>query len=178
MHIISGITSLMQYQLSFNNNSDYYRLEQCLYCGRANPHRHGCYPREADRINKSRDSLNPISIQRYYCPKCRKTSSVLPECIPPHRWYLWDIQQMALTLCLGGKSLCAAARALTPSRQTIGRWIRRFKGQFLLHKDVLSQHFTQLGLACDLISYWHSVFKKMSLGQAMRLCHVAGVVIP
>lgn len=178
MHIISGITSLMQYQLSFNNNPGFYRLEQCLCCGRANPHRHGCYPREADRINKSSDSLNPVFIQRYYCPKCRKTSSVLPECIPRHRWYLWDMQQVALILCLGGNSLCAAARALIPSRQTICRWMKRFKEQFHLHKDVLSHHVTQLGRVCGFINYWHKVFEHINLDQAMRLCHVNGVVIP
>lgn len=92
VHILSGIVSLMQYQSLLNGDLVYYRLDQCLCCGKSNPQRYGSYPRQADRINKSSDSLNPVFIQRYYCLCCNKTCSVLPECIPPHRWYLWDIQ--------------------------------------------------------------------------------------
>lgn len=179
VHILSGIVSLMQYQsLLLNSDADYYRLAQCLCCGKSNPQRHGSYPRQADRTNKSSNSLNPVFIQRYYCLSCNKTCSVLPECIPPRRWYLWDIQQAALFLCLGGKSICATARELLPSRQTISRWMIRFKEHFLFHKDVLSSHFIQLGRACTMVDYWQIAFEKITLAQAMRLCHVAGVIIP
>ncbi len=178
VHILSGIVSLMQYQSLLNSKPGYYRLDQCLCCGKSNPQRHGSYPRQADRTNKSSDSLNPVYIQRYYCLNCNKTCSVLPECIPPRRWYLWDIQQVALFLCLGGKSICAAARELLPSRQTISRWMIRFKEHFLLHKDVLSSHFIQLGRACTMVDYWQITFETITLAQAMRLCHIAGVIIP
>lgn len=178
VHILSGIVSLMQYQNVLNSEKHYYALEKCLCCGKSNPQRHGRYSRQADRTNKSKDSLNPVFIQRYYCPSCNKTCSVLPECIPPRRWYLWDIQQAVLILCLGGKSICAAARALVPSRQTISRWMHRFTEHFHLHKDVLSSIFTSLGRSCTMADYWQVAFETLTLSQAMRLCHIAGVPIP
>ena len=92
--ILAGITSLIQYK----NRAEYsleenFRLKQCPCCGKSNPWRHGTYPRESDRINPSSESLNSILIDRYYCSACGKTCSVLPECIPPRRWYLWETPQ-------------------------------------------------------------------------------------
>ncbi len=55
--------------------------------------------------NNSDSSLNPLKIQRYYCPSCRKTMSVLPECIPRNRWYLWSVQQVILLLFVQGVSI-------------------------------------------------------------------------
>jgi hypothetical protein len=99
VHILSGIKSLMQYQsVLLNKKVDFYRLEKCLWCGQSKPHRHGGYSREADRISKSRDSLNPVFIQRYYCRSCRKTCSVLPECIPPRHSCNNSIYQNELCL--------------------------------------------------------------------------------
>lgn len=172
--ILAGVLSLLQHQ----NAQEGYRLERCLCCGRANPHLHGRYPRKADRSNKSKGSLNPIFVQRYYCPECQRTSSVLPECIPPRRWYLWEVQQIALALLLTGKSLRATAQEIMPSRHTIGRWLNRFKAQWRLHKDVLCNHFADLGRTIDFDDFWQACFGQITLAQAMRLCHVAGALVP
>ena len=177
MHIIANIASLIQYIKTLKNTPGFLRLENCPCCGKASLWRHGFYPRKASR-GESNESPNPILIQRFFCPDCKKTSSVLPECIPPRRWYLWDIQQAALLLLLAGKSLNAAAKEIMPSRHTIKRWLTRLKKQFPLHKDVLCSHFIRLDRAVDYIDFWKIFFKDNLLSAAMRLCHVTGVLIP
>jgi transposase-like protein len=176
--ILADILSLIQYQQLVKEDTNPYRLEQCLCCGRANPHRHGGYPRKADRSGSNDRSLNPVYIQRYYCPSCEKTCSVLPECLPPHRWYLWEIQHIALSLLLAGKSLQATAQQIMPSRRTVGRWVNHFKQQLRFHKDVLCNHLADLGRTISFADFWQVCLSHFSLAQAMRLCHVAGVTVP
>jgi transposase-like protein len=177
MYIIAEILSLAQYIIALNS-PDFPRLERCSCCGRAHPHLHGKYPRKADRSSKPDESLNPIFIQRYYCPDCRRTSSALPECIPPRRWYLWEMQQTALAALLAGRSLYAIAKEIPPSRRTIGRWKNCFKKQWRLHKDTLCHHIIDLGLTVGFNAFWQTCLSNISLAKAMRLCHVAGVPIP
>lgn len=169
----------MQYLSLLNNAQKVCRLEVCPHCGLSKPWKHGFYSRQSDRINPSTESLNSIPIQRYYCSGCKKTCSVLPECIPPHRWYLWETQGLVLLSVLTGCSIFATAKILLPSRQTISRWINRFKEQFVFHKDALCNLFHNLGRAAtNMDDFWRAALKKMSLGAAMRLCHVSGVFIP
>jgi transposase-like protein len=177
VRILANILSLIQHQQLTKEDKSKYRLENCLCCGKAKPHLHGGYPRKADRSTNSSESLNPIIIQRYYCPDCRRTCSILPECIPPRRWYLWEIQQIALMLLISGKSLRAVANVVIPSRRTIGRWINCFKEQFHFHKDVLCNHITELGRTIGFADFWQACLGHFSLAQAMRLCYVAGVPV-
>ena len=176
--ILAGFTSLIQYKDIVESSSDELsRLERCLCCGKLNPWRHGTYSRESDRINPSSESLNSILIHRYYCPSCGKTCSVLPECIPPRRWYLWETQQAAILLFLLKGSARAVEKQVTPSRYTIKRWVAWLITQFKLQKDVLCSHFPSFGLFTEPAGFWKHVFSKLSLSEAMRLCHVAGVTI-
>jgi len=177
MYILAGIMSLLQYVIEYNTDK-LERLARCPGCGRAKPWYHGYYPRDSDRINPSSTSLNPIFIQRYYCPGCNKTCSVLPECIPPRRWYLWQAQQEAILLFLLGNSARAVEKKVKPSRHTIKRWVNRLSTQFKLHKDTLCNHFPSFGLFTQPDRFWIHVFNKLSLSTAMRLCHAAGVCIP
>jgi len=178
IHILADVVLLIQYLNLLKDPSELCHLEKCPCCGKSGPWHHGGYTRQADRINPSSDSLNPVFIQRYYCPACKKTCSVLPECISPQRWYLWEIQQMALMLCLTGSSICTVSKKILPSRQTISRWIKHFKEQFRAHKDVLTNHVIALGHTDNMADFWPAVFEIMCLGKAMRLCHMAGVMIP
>lgn len=73
--ILADILSLIQYQQLTKADTLTYRLEYCLYCGKGKPHRHGSYSRKADRTGNSHSSLNPVYIQRYFCPSCEKTCS-------------------------------------------------------------------------------------------------------
>src|SRR3990167_3742009 len=154
MHILAGIMSLVQYKKSQESNQ--HRLERCPHCGRSSPWLHGHYPRKADRTGNQEESLNPIFIQRYYCPGCRKTCSVLPECLPPHRWYLWEVQQIAIMLILQETSFNAAAKNIAPSRHTISRWIASLKEKFHLHKDTLCGHFIDLGRTIGWTDFWQA----------------------
>lgn len=176
--ILAGVTSLIQQKQLIEAKIDMLRPERCSCCGRLRPRRHGAYPRESDRLNPSSHSLNPVLIQRYYCPACQKTMSVLPECISPRRWYPWEIQQVVLALFLLGKSVCKIALEVLPSRHTISRWLKHFKAQYHLHKDTLCIHFHEAIRASEVINFWKSCLEHMTLASAMRLCHVAGVVIP
>lgn len=177
-YIIPGILSLIQYIDFQKSNSEKLRLPQCPYCGKANPWCHGGYSRESDRLNPSSESLNPIFIQRYYCPDCGKTCSVLPECIPPRRWYLWETQQTAMLLLVLGGSARVAEQLVKPSRHTIKRWLAWLIAEFQLHKDVLCTHYSAFGLFTEPADFWNHVFNQLSLSTAMHICHVAGVLIP
>jgi hypothetical protein len=103
---------------------------------------------------------------------------VLPECIPPRRWYLWETQQAAILLFMLNGSARAVEQQVKPSRYTIKRWLAWIITQFNSHKDTLCTNFPALGLLTQPVSFWKHVFDKLSLGTAMRLCHVAGVSIP
>lgn len=171
MFILAGIASLVQYVAVESLECP----SQCPNCGRPKPWRHGTYPRKTDRES---GELNPILIHRFYCPNCKQTCSVLPACIPPHRWYLWTVQQTALALFLSGRSLNAIAQTLALGRRTVSRWLNRFKNRFLVQADVLRNHKPELGRTTDFHSFWKSCLDKLSLAEAMRICHVSGVSIP
>jgi transposase-like protein len=179
LYILPKILTLCQYKYEMDHNSEHNRPSKCAYCGKALPRRHAKYERKAERGSASAGgSRSMIFIQRYYCGACKRTTSALPECIAPRRWYLWEIQQCALMLSLLGKSANAIAKDLIPSRHTISRWMRRFKERFILHKDTLCVHFSALGRTNGLSELWQACFEKCTLGAAMRLCHVAEVFIP
>lgn len=176
--ILAEILSLFQYIKILIHAPEQYRPNRCPGCGKSGLWRHGHYSRKADRLHQPDKSLNPIFIQRFFCPNCKHTCSLLPECIAPHRWYLWAVQQAALLLILTGKSFSAVAKEIPPSRHTISRWMSRFKERFHLHKDTLCHHFIALGRHCSFSDFWPTCLNIISLSQAMRLCHVAGVPIP
>ena len=177
-YILPMFLSLIQYKIASDINLDLIRPDYCVSCGRAHPWRHGPYPRKPQRDGSVGESLNPIFIQRYFCPDCKKTFSVLPECIPPRRWYLWEVQQEILLLYLLGRSAYEIAKDSIPSYNTITRWLHRFQAQFRLHRDTLCSHFGELAQTSGLAEFWTVCFKQMTLGAAMRLCHVAEVPIP
>ncbi len=176
--IVPEILALDQYLKVQKEEPERFRPSYCPCCGKAGLWCHGHYDRKADRSSTSMDTHNPVPIFRFFCPYCNCTCSVLPECIPPKRWYLWNIQQIAIALVLAGKSLAAIAKEITPSRYTVNRWLIRFKERLRFHKDVLCQHFINLGRTNNFADFWSSCLKKILLSQAMRLCHVAGVNIP
>lgn len=178
MWILPNITSLLQYLGQLEDNINLFEHIRCCHCGYARVWKHGAYDRKADRWNPSEHSLNPIRIQRFFCPLCKKTCSVLPECIPPRRWYLWEVQQTVLLLLLGGKSRYAIIKDILPSHRTISRWIARFREQFEKHKAALCQCYSDLGRTPHFTDFWRTCLRSLSLAAGMRLCYVAGVSIP
>ncbi len=176
--ILAGFLTLIQYTYAQEYTPERVRPKHCACCGRLNPWYHAIYERKPDRENSPNKSMNPIIIQRYYCPGCKKTFSVLPECIPPRRWYPWEVQQSIFLLFLLGHSAYEIAKESKPSYSTITRWFHRFKEQFRLHRDTLCGLFGELTRTSCLASFWTSCFELITLGSAMRLCHVSGVAIP
>ena len=77
-----------------------------------------------------------------------------------------------------GQSVYAIAKTSIPSYKTVQRWILRFQEQFRLHKDTLCAHFGDLSRTSGFADFWQACLKKMTVGAGMRLCHVAGVIIP
>ena len=176
--IVADILSLFQYVKHIQQDPRSFRPDVCPYCGRKNPRCHGHYARKADRENPSHSSLNPIWIFRFYCPDCCRTCSVLPECIPPHRWYLWVIQQAVLELFFLGQSFRKISQQLLPSRWTISRWVVRLRKRFELHALHLKSLFSWLGYTSGFIEFWQRCLAKMSLSTAMLQLNNLGVVIP
>jgi hypothetical protein len=177
-NIVPEILALNQYLKLNKEKPELLRQPHCPYCGKLGLWCHGHYDRKADRQNSGTNTFNPVPIPRFFCPHCGKTCSTLPECIPPRRWYLWDIQQIALLMLLAGKNLSAITKKITPSRHTLDRWFERLKNQLRLHKDALCQHFIDLGQTSCFTGFWATCLKKIPLSKAMYLCHVKGVTIP
>jgi len=176
--IIAGIDSLYQYIQQVKADPASFRPQQCPHCEKRLPWCHGHYPRKADRENPPQSSLNPIWIYRFYCAGCRRTCSVLPECIPPNRWYLWVVQQAVLLLYLSGMSIRQISQDCLPSRWTISRWIRRLIEQFQRHAFHLKSRYSWLGHASNVKQFWRACLTKLSLSTAMMTLNECGAVIP
>jgi transposase-like protein len=176
--ILTGIQSIKQHLSCLKFNINQYRPAQCPHCGKAGLWCHGHYYRKPDRSNPSDRSLNPLPIPRFMCRYCRGSCSTLPECLSPHRWYLWQVQQLALVLALNGFSLKASSRFTRISRRTLGRWVERLKARFSFHADALRRHFSGLGRLSNFTSFWQGCLTRMSLSEAMILVQQGGIAIP
>ena len=140
-HIIASIRTLIQFNQSLNDKSVLLRPEKCSNCGKSFPWFHGTTPRKPDRGLGSKGALNPIFLHRFYCSDCKKTTSMLPECIPPRRWYLWSMQESVLKMFLLGHSYNKISKVLGLSRHTVSRWIARLQSRYRFHRDALCTHF-------------------------------------
>jgi transposase-like protein len=147
----------------------------CESCGCNCLHKHGYYYRKADRLTRK---LNPIPIQRLKCSNCGKTCSILPECIPPHRWYLWEIQQAVFLLVLSGKSYRNIAKEVIPCRKTISRWVSRFKEQFKHHADCIKSFCADMGRFAKFEIFWEACLKRWQLSTIMLTLNNSGVIVP
>lgn len=177
--IIPDILTLAQYINLQIDKSIHIRPDKCLNCGKAGLHRHATYWRASDRENHGSGSLNPIIIQRYLCPHCQKTCSILPECIPPRRWYPWCIQQAVLLACLLGKSFNEISKTQIPGRSTCKRWYTWLQTRWLDFADVLRSMYGEwLGRYPEFESFWLACFKKIALSKVMWYCQQRGVIVP
>ncbi len=176
--ILAKITSLGQHIKHLCDHPQDYRPPQCPHCHKAGVWIHGSYGRMADRDEKTGGHLNPVTIPRFRCPHCKKTCSVLPECIPPRRWYLWDIQQAVLQLLLAGHPLPSTKPARHPGIATIRHWWNWFQESFLCHADALRSRFPEFGRLVGFYEFWKTCLTKMSLSEAMYWLHKSGLSIP
>lgn len=178
--IVAGIVLLTQHVNLLAARPEYYYINCCPQpdCGMSGLWRHGYRHRKADRENSDQATLNPVAILRLYCPSCRHTCSVLPECIPPRRWYLWAIQQVALQLFFSGMSFNKISQQLKPSRWTISRWLNRLKDKFQEHALHLKTKWSCLGYHTSLSTFWSALLNKIDLSHAMVFLHGQKMIVP
>jgi len=178
--IVPNLHTLIQY-LAIFPDINLLRPDCCPHCRHPHLHGHGSYGRQADRFSPAHASLNAILIRRFRCPKCGRTCSTLPECIPPRRWYSWALQQAMLTFILNDCSVRQASQAAPkrqPARSTITRWWQALHEQFIRHSDALRARCSFLGRTTHIIDFWLSCFGRMRLSRAMFLLNAAGIFVP
>jgi hypothetical protein len=177
--ILPGILSLTQHIRTLLSNPESYRPKRCP-CGHTRLWCHGCYTRQSDRKDLGEPCLNPVPIPRFFCPECGCTCSVLPECIPPRSWYLWEVRQVILLLLLVGNSIgrTHASNCSRACRKTIERWWRRFRDCFPTFSSHLRPHFPCLGRHAGFTDFWRSFLGLRTLSQAMCLLHQEKVTVP
>jgi Domain of unknown function (DUF6431) len=176
--IVSDIHSLSQHLETVQKTPETYRQEKCPFCGKSGVWRHGHYYRKSVGQRSTEALTQPIEILRFFCPCCKKTHSVLPECLPPKRWYTWAIQELVLISLLLEGSFRKAKRSFSVSRSTCRRWWYRLKEKFLMYSSSVHTYIFELGAACDFNFFWLSCFEKINLSRVMFLCHQQGVNIP
>lgn len=176
--IMPEIHTLVQYLALIKNNLRAFLPDFCPHCGKSGLWFHGFYYRIADYTNTGSLSLNPVPIPRFYCPHCRRTCSVLPECIPPHRHYPWSIQQEVLEDVLQEKSYRSISEVKRPGRRSISRWITRMKERFRLHAAHLKSLVPKLGCTSEWSSFWQACLSIFCLSTAMRNLNNAAIFVP
>lgn len=177
--ILPGILSLVQHLRTSQSNPESYRPQKCP-CGHPRVWWHGCYTRKPDRKDFGEPCLNPVPIPRFYCPECRHTCSVLPECIPPRSWYLWEVRQVIFLLLLAGNSIgrTHASNGSRACRKTIKRWWRRLHDCHHIHSFHLRLRFPCLGRHAEFTGFWRTLLGLRPLSQAMYLLHQEEVPVP
>ena len=184
--ILSDIHNLDQHISVFLDNPARYRPNKCPHCGKSGLWAHGVYYRNAS-CEKGTGCSAPIL--RFRCPpkQCGRTCSVLPQYIPPRRWYHWAVQQLTLMLLMAGYSLSDTHNMLwasglhlpkIPSQSTIYRWQRCLRSQFDQHYFFLRDSFPKLALFQEYSSFWQACFLEMMLSTAMLMLNKAGHPIP
>jgi hypothetical protein len=172
--IIANILTLVQHLFLLNSNPERYRPKCCLLCGKDKVWFHGCYTRKSDRTGK----LGPIPILRFFCPDCNHTFSVLPECIPPRRWYLWETQQAAIEKLLEGQSLTSASQDTLPTRWTLSRWRNQLQERFDIDSYYLKSWKSYLGRAKNFTEFWQIYLADGLLSTAMIYLNSRGHSVP
>jgi len=175
MFILAGIRSLHQHIKQLCAQPSDYEPEQCPHCNYSGLWQHGCYFRKSDREGAG---LGLISIPRFLCSNCRRTCSTLPECIPPRRWYLWQLQETLILLLLQGQSFKAVSRLFLPARSTLRRWWNRLKCQFHVHRDALLGRWSEFGKFSEFCPFWLVCLDKAPLSEAMLIISQYGQTVP
>jgi len=176
--ILADILTLSQHLAALQQSIEPYRPAHCPYCSHSMVWCHGFYERKADRVNPHTVSLNPIPIPRFRCAECRPTFSVLPECIPPHRWYLWCVQQLGLSACLVGLSFRQLSRQLPMARSTISRWFQWLTERSADFQKALYAVFSEMGYFSKLSAFWPAWFNQHRLSKAMWWLSRSGLCVP
>jgi len=177
--ILPDIFSLRQHIETMRKSPESYRPAKCP-CGHSTVWGHGYYTRMPAGKDPNGTCLNPIFIARFYCADCRRTCSVLPECMTPRSMYLWEVRQACLLLLLAGASInqAHASNGSLVTRATIKRWWRTFVGHFPEFSLHLRVHLPCMGRHAGFTEFWLACLALRPLSSLMRLLHEAGVRVP
>jgi len=116
----------------------------CCYEGML--HRHAFYPRNALALT----GTYSIWIQRYYCPVCRRTVSLLPSFLAPHYQYtmgliffvLWRLYRCGQTMqAVPGKINLASGR-----RELSYQHISFYRRRFIRNLPLLAGFLASMGM--------------------------------
>ena len=179
-HIIQNILSIEKYLNDLSGTIKFSYIFKPLYCPHC--HKRGClwshghYNRKTDR--QGHPSLNPIPIFRFYCHLCHHTCSVLPECIAPRRWYLWQTQEDCLKAFFNGDKAQRIEKQFPPSRQTVMRWLHWAFDRFKEFRLDIQSRFSVLGYENEAFGWWKTLLQKISLSATMVILNRMGVNVP
>jgi len=181
--IISGYEHLFHYfHAAQQYGNQFFRPTHCPHpdCARADTlHCHGHYLRKPARDSQPRECLNPIPIFRFFCTACRRTCSVLPECIAPRRWYQWHIQTLALKAVLLKISYRKVAASLNMSRRTVRRWLYELRERHSEFCSALRNRFAELGYVANAFEqFWSRCLDKVGLAKAMLFLNTQEIIVP
>ncbi len=105
-----------------------FRPSFCPHCQGTQWHRHGRYYRDVctDR------EIHDIPVQRFLCPLCGHTLSLLPSFVGPRQSFTWDVQQQVVSSGEHGQTAAQAAAAVASpagpvSQRTVVRWHRLWR---------------------------------------------------
>ena len=179
--ILADIFNQFQHIYTLTHSPERYCPKRCPHCYNNKLWRHGVYYRQAQCESQGQ----AVPIPRHFCPSCNQTCSTLPEYIAPRRWYYWLVQQAALLLLMLGKRAEVACEALshqlpvTPSVDTLYRWLRQLSGQFPSHRFHLCNLHPELGIEPGFEQFWPAYFEQEGgLSSAMLALNRAGQVVP
>lgn len=175
--ILPSITSLQEHLHRLISQPEDYRPKHCRHCGQTHLWCHGHYTRKPRENGENAE----LDVPRYRCVDCKKTSSVLPSCVPPRRWYMWSVQQAVLMylLCGGTQEECAEKLAhLGPAISTMQRWWRWLmrRNDELAHQ--LRNWRPQWGRTVDRREFWRVAMAEEPLRELMAYLDSQGVDIP
>ncbi len=105
---------------------DGYRPSSCRCCGHGRLHIKDY--RERKRHNQT---LAPLTVVRYVCPRCKATFQVLPQFVAPHLWHSWPVVE--------AHALPPAEPEGAPPVSVPARTQRRWRARLLLPALLLVQ---------------------------------------
>jgi hypothetical protein len=182
LRIVPLVASLQEHLDRLSEKPEDYRPAGCPQCGLARPWHHGHYDRKADRGS---GRLNPVPVPRYVCGRkggCQATCSTVPSCLPPRRWYLWNVQGAVLLALLSGISLRRCADTfgciLGPSRRTVRRWWRWLQARHDLFSFHLRHHEPEWGGAVHWTQFWCRALAQQPLRELMAYLDRERLIVP
>jgi hypothetical protein len=178
VHIAEGYPSMGNYRADVETKPENFKPDCCDKCGCQNIWIHSFYIRCVVRKDHKRLIPDPIKVLRFQCAKCLHTMSTLPEFICPRRWYLWCMQEAAISRSLNDEATQSIANDLHLSRDTVYRWVGWI---FIKHDEYhkeLSAIKMGIGMGAPPNKFWLSLFRLGALSRVMFQLHKLNITVP